>query len=129
MVSKRSHLDEALATLSQRIKNDPTNLALANHYWQTLGKGDYRSGRYVMEAYRLAALSSIQGGAALAKAYRELFLVSGETPRPQFFDERLVEALKSYIREMPEPDCANLRWVLESIGTISLEIGSNKECS
>lgn len=72
-----------------------------------------------MEAYREAALTSSVGAAALSHAYQELFLVSGEGPRSVFFDERLIEALRSYIPQMSETDRVNVRWVLKSINAIS----------
>src|SRR5215470_4371576 len=99
MSSERLRLEEELKKDRQSLKDDPKNIELANRYWTKLGRGDYRCGRHVIEAYREAALASSVGGAALARAYRELFLVSGEGPRPDYFDARLIEALKSYIPE------------------------------
>jgi|SRR5215471_8433322 len=113
MPSKWSRLDEALASIRHSLKDDPTNIDLANRYWQTLAEGDYRSGRYVIEAYREAALVSSSGAAALARAYRELFLVSGEGPRPEYFDMRLIEILRIYTPQMPEADRVNVQWVLQ----------------
>jgi hypothetical protein len=112
----RSRLDEALASIRQSLIDDPTNLELANRYWATLAEGDYRSGRYVIEAYREAAVASSMGAAALSHAYRELFLVSGERPRSEYIDARLIEALGSYIPQMSEADRVNVGWVLQSIG-------------
>jgi hypothetical protein len=119
MPKARSHLDEALASIRKSLGDDPTNIELANRYWTTLAEGDYRSGRYVIEACREAALASSIGAAALSRAYRELFLVSGEGPRGGYFDGRLIEALRSYVPQMSEADRANVQWVLQSIGAIS----------
>ena len=118
MFSKRLGLDEELARVLQSLKDDPTNIELVNRYWLTLAKGDYRCGRYVIEAYRDVALASGVGGAALARAYRELFLASGEAPRPAYFDKRLIEVLRSYVHEMPEPDRTDVQWVLQTIAAV-----------
>jgi hypothetical protein len=115
MPARRSPLEEELASVRQSLRLDPANIDLTNRYWATLADGDYRSGRYVIEAYRETALASVTGGAALAQAYRELFLVSGEGPRSEFFDARLIEALRSYIPQMSEADRSNVQWVLQSI--------------
>jgi len=118
MSSERLGLEEELKKDRQSLKDDPENIELANRYWRNLGRGDYRCGRHVIEAYREAALASSAGGAALASAYRELFLVSGEGPRPVDFDTRLVEALKSYIPDIPEAERTDIRWVLQTIAAI-----------
>ena len=119
MSSERSRLDEALASIRQSLKDDPTNIELANRYWTTLAEAGYHSGRYAIEAYRDAALASSMGGGALCRAYRELFLASGEAPRFAYFDAQLIEALRSYISQMPEADRMNVQWVLQSIGAIN----------
>lgn len=119
MLGKRSRLDEELTSIRQRLEEDPTNIELANHYWAKLADGDYRSGRYVIEAYREAALTSSTGAARLARAYRELFLESGEEPRRKYFDVRLIQNLRSYLAEMGEGDRVNVQWVLETIDSNS----------
>ena len=119
MLGKRSRLDEALASIRQSLEEDPTNIELANHYWAKLAEGDYRSGQYVIEAYREAALTSSTGAAALARGYRQLFSESGEEPRRQYFDVRLIQSLRSYIAEMGESDRVNVQWVLERIDSNS----------
>jgi hypothetical protein len=120
MPGKWSRLNEELETIRLSLKRDPTNIELANRYWATIARGDYRSGRYVIEAYREAALTSSTGAATLVRAYRELFLDSGEGPSPQFFDERLIEALRSYMPQMAEDDRINVQWVLQTIAPQSL---------
>jgi hypothetical protein len=47
-------------------------------------------------------------------------LDSGEGPSPQFFDERLIEALRSYMPQMAEDDRINVQWVLQTIAPQSL---------
>jgi hypothetical protein len=115
MHGKSSRLDEEIAIVRQSLENDPTNIELANRYWATIAQGDYRSGRYVIDAYREVALTSSTGAATLARAYRELFLDSGEAPYAHLFDERLIEALRSYVPQMAEGDRINVQWVLPTI--------------
>jgi hypothetical protein len=70
--------EKQLQVLKQSLKQDPTNLELANRYWKAVGLA--QSGRYVHDACRSAALASNVGAAAFARAYRELFSCSGEGP-------------------------------------------------
>ena len=112
-----------LAGLREELQRSPANLDLANRYWHALAgdmaknESDYRSGRYVIEAYREAALVSKEGVEAFACAYRELFDISGESPRTAFFDEPLVLSLKAKLPEMAETDRRNVEWILHSIGS------------
>lgn len=119
MLGNRSRLDEALARIRQSLEEDPTNIELANRYWAKITEGGYRSGCYVIEAYREAALVSSTGAATLARAYRELFLDSGEKPRRQYFDARLIESLRNYVPQMVEGDRANVNWILETLDSKS----------
>ena len=112
-----------LAGLREELQRSSGNLDLANRYWRALAgdgaknEADYRSGGYVIEAYREAALLSKEGAGAFACAYRELFDISGESPRMAFFDETLVQSLKAKLSEMAETDRGNVEWVLHSIGS------------
>jgi len=63
-----------LIVLRQSLKQDPTNLALADRYWSAIGS---HSGGDPRDAYRDASLASSAGAAAFARAYRELWLCSG----------------------------------------------------
>jgi hypothetical protein len=79
-----SYKQESPDSLKRALFTDPENLDMANRYWRALGlhKGrDVRDGRYVVEAYRAAALASQDGVIALARAYRKLHQISGESPR------------------------------------------------
>ena len=110
--------DASLEQLCQSLRMDPTNLTLADRYWNALGryKGqDIRSGRYVIEVYRNAALTSREGIEALARAYKELFELSGESPRIVFFDKDLIYALQEYLRNKNQKEEAGVQWILESI--------------
>jgi len=112
-----------LAGLREELQRSPANLDLANRYWRALAgdgaknEADYRSGGYVIEAYREAALLSKEGVEAFACAYRELFDISGESPRMPFFDEPLVQSLKAKLPEMAETDRRNVEWILHSVGS------------
>jgi hypothetical protein len=105
---------EALESIRRSLNDDPTNLELANRYWAALEGA--RSGRYVIVAYREAALASGVGAAAFARAYRELFDDSGEGPRLAYFDQPLIEALQHNLSELLGTDCENVQWILRSIG-------------
>jgi hypothetical protein len=106
-------------TLRESLRRDPTNLGVASRYWNALGNvqgHDVRSGRDVVDVFGAAALSSIAGTKALTLAFRQLFEKSGESPRPVFFDQKLVRALKLAVSESSGQDASNLRWILKSIG-------------
>lgn len=104
---------QTLETLRQVLVSDPTNLDAANLYWNALGS--LQSGRYVIEAFRGAALTSQAGIVAFARTYRKLFENSGEGPRAIFFDGELVRALEASIPALPESDRSTVQWVLHSI--------------
>ena len=93
--------NQALNRIREGLKQDPANLELANQYWVALagdrGQDNYRSGQNVIEAYREAALGSAEGAIAFARAYRDLFQVSGEIPRLAYFDESLIQALRNSV--------------------------------
>jgi 3-hydroxyacyl-CoA dehydrogenase len=104
----------------QELASDPTNLDIANRYWKALGScnGDVRSGQYVIEAYRAAALDSLVGAGAFAKAYKELFQTSGEAPRAEYFDQDLIRALSDFRQKAADQDGSNISWVLASIDRV-----------
>jgi hypothetical protein len=108
--------NQALNRIREGLKQDPANLELANQYWVALsgdrGEDDYRSGQNVTEAYREAALRSTEGAVAFARAYRQLFTVSGEPPRIAYLDEPLIQALKGCVSQLPESDRSAIEWVL-----------------
>ena len=107
-----------LIELKKTLDSYPRNICAAHRYWDALGsvKGrDVRSGGFVIEAYRGCALASREGVVAIARAYRELFEKSGESPRPEVFDKELIEALKRQPPELPDNDQVTVQWVLTSI--------------
>ena len=115
--------NQEIATLREALRSSPTNLELANRYWIALagdeatGEADLRSGSDVIEAYRALALLSKEGVEAFAGACRVLFDMSGEAPRPAYFDQPLVMALKAALPELSEAGRNNVEWILRSIGT------------
>ena len=110
--------NQALNRIREGLKQDPANLELAHQYWVALA-GD-RSGQHVIEAYREAALRSTEGAVAFARAYRELFTVSGEPPRLAYFDEPLIQALKGCVSQLPESDRSEVEWILNVISRVNV---------
>jgi hypothetical protein len=106
----------------ESLKRDPANLEIASRYWAALGSSnghDLRSGRDVVETFGAAALSDSGGAGAFARAYRELFEMSGESPRAEFLGEELTEALKSALPQLSDQDQSTVRWILQSLGISS----------
>jgi hypothetical protein len=107
-----------LVNLKKELDADPGNIQAAEHYWAALasfGGHDVRSGRFAIEAFRGCALASHAGVVALARAFRELYDMSGEKPRYEVFDEELLQALKMPLPDLSDEDRALLQWVLTSI--------------
>ena len=102
-----------LNALRQSLKQDPTNLEVADRYWNAIGSS--QCGGAVHDAYRGAALASSAGGAAFARAYHELCESSGEGPRMVHFDEALIQALRISLPKLTGEDHSNVEWVLQSI--------------
>jgi hypothetical protein len=113
--------NQGIGTLREALRSSPTNLELANRYWIALagerakGEADLWTGSNVIEVYRAVALSSKEGVEAFAGAYRVLFEMSGETPRPAYFDQPLVRALKAALPELSRAGRNNVEWLLRSI--------------
>jgi hypothetical protein len=116
-MGQRERRNQEITSLHEALKDSPTDLALANRYWLALaGEADLRSGSNVIETYRAAALSSKDGVEALACSYRDVFQMSGEVPRPAYFDDKLVMALKAGMAELAGSESSALEWLLRSIG-------------
>jgi hypothetical protein len=118
LVEDRYLIQQKLANLKRTLDSDPTDVEVANRYWVELasfGGHDVRSGGFVIEAFRGCAIASRAGVVALARAYRELFEKSGEKPRAELFDEKLLQALKTRLPELSNDDQAIVQWVLASI--------------
>ena len=113
--------NQEIGTLREALRTSPTDLELANRYWialageRTKGEADLRTGSNVIEAFRAVALSSKEGVEAFAAAYRVLFEVSGEAPRPAYFDQPLLRALKAELTELSKVGRNNVEWLLRSI--------------
>jgi len=111
-----------LDALRNALKQTPGDIELAHRYWLLLagdpikGEHDYRCGGDVIEAYRGAAISSVEGVVALARAYRELFENSGEAPRSAHFDDALIRALNLSLAQVSGTDRSKIAWVLHEIG-------------
>lgn len=118
MTAEKYPKQQELANLKATLDSDPANVELANRYWVELasfGGQDVRSGGFVIEAFRQCALTSDAGVVAFARAYRELFEKSGEKPRPELFDEELLQALKTRLPDLSNESQAIVQWVLSSI--------------
>ena len=118
MTENKYPIQQTLANLKKTLDSDPTNVELAHRYWVELastGGCDLRSGGFVIESFRGCALASLAGVVALARAYRQLFEKSGEKPRPELFDGKLLQALKTRLPDLSNGDQELVRWVLTSI--------------
>ena len=107
--------DEDLERFWNELKVDPTNIKKANTYWIACGnyfRGDIRSGQFVINAFKKCALSSKEGVLALAKAYRILFLMSGESPYKDFFDQELIISIRDAKFLLNEEDRKEVQWLL-----------------
>jgi hypothetical protein len=116
--------ENEIAALRETLKQDPTNLEVADRYWNAVGFG--KSGGVVRDAYREAAVASGAGAAAFARAYRELCLSSGEGPRSGHFDDGLIQALQTYLPELTGENHSNVEWVLQSLADGRFEVGTTK---
>jgi hypothetical protein len=108
--------DAELLELRKRFLEDPTDLAHANRYWQGLAKiyghADFRTAHYVVEAFGPAAVHSMEGAVALARAYQELFDLSGEPPKADALTPELRQALTEASTKVKGEDAAVINWVL-----------------
>jgi hypothetical protein len=106
--------DEDLERFWKELKEDPTNIKKANAYWDACGnyfRGDIRSGKFVINTFRECALHSKEGVVALAKAYKKLFLLSGEHPYRGYFDEELLKTIKN-VNFLNEIENEFIQWLL-----------------
>lgn len=104
--------------LAAALAAEPANLALAWRYWRALGcdRGDDgRSGWAVVRAFGAAALASADGALAFARAYHELFALSGETPRLAYVGRDLRQALRRAAWVCYGADRRLVKWVLACV--------------
>ncbi len=107
--------DEDLERFWNELKTDPTNIKKANAYWNACGnyfRGDIRSGQFVINTFKECALHSKEGVVALVKAYRTLFLLSGEYPFKDFFDQELTSSIKAAKSHLNEEERKEVQWLL-----------------
>jgi hypothetical protein len=114
MATKWEQRNQEIASIRDSLRKSPTNLDLADRYLTALGNG--RSGKDIIEAYGDAALTSSAGASALARAYRHLFLDSGEAPRRTYINDCLLKALQHHLSELSGEDHANVWWLLQMLG-------------
>jgi len=108
--------DMQLEELKSALAAAPTDLDLAWRYWNALGswKGhDIRSGVHVFEAFRAAAMVSVAGVVAFARAYRELCSLSGEGPRR--LDPELRKAFQDALPLLHGGERKLVAWVITAV--------------
>jgi hypothetical protein len=108
-----------IAEHRKRFEENPRDVEHAKVYWNALGRiqgCDIRSGRAVAEAFGLAAVSSIDGAIAFARAYQELFDLSGEAPRAEFVSPEVRNSLAAARRGATPDDINIIDWVLYCVG-------------
>ena len=106
---------QRLTTFKQALDAEPNNVEVAIRYWIALSSvagNDVRSGAYLIEAFRRCALDSTGGVIALVRVCRELFEMSGESPRSELFDTELLQALKAALPELSDNDRVSAQWIL-----------------
>ena len=107
--------DSEFLALEQALAADPENLELAWRYWHALGSWDgcdIRAGIYVHRAFRAAALSSVAGVLAFARAYRQLFELSGEGPRS--LDPAMAKACEAVLPDLVGEEWSLVKWLLDA---------------
>jgi len=108
--------DEDLERIWNELRADPTNIQKANAYWNACGnyfRGDIRSGQFVINTFKECALYSKEGVVALAKAYRTLFLLSGEYPYKDLFYQELTISIQEAKFLLNKEDKEVVQWLLD----------------
>ena len=110
-------LEASIENARARFLEDPTDIAHAWAYWTALGSlgADVRSGQCVAEAFGPTALSSVNGAIAFARAYEQLFEVSGEAPKAAHVSIELQRALQNALQSASSKDAQVLNWVLQCL--------------
>ena len=104
-----------VAELKVELESAPDNLDLANRYWEALSGQfgfDVRDGKRVIGTFRVSALKSDDGLAALIRAFRTLFDDTGEQPRPSLFDPPLDNLLRLAARRHDGKLADDAAWIL-----------------
>ncbi len=107
---------EKLGSLQARHARDDWNLALTSELWATYDGGpgnNLKSIPLAINTFRGSAFKSDAGSHALARAVREVHLLTGQLPRRQDFETALYWTIsKSYRAARDE----NVLWLLNAIG-------------
>jgi hypothetical protein len=104
---KRSVTHERVEELLVFLSQNPSDLAAAEAYWNALGNVQgvsIRSGQHAVEAFGEAALGDPRAAVALASAYKQLSMDSGERPRRAMFSGRLLKALRAALSSLEGKD-------------------------
>jgi len=110
---------ERIASLEALLDQDPENADLARRLWSALdvaGKYNAWSGARALAIFRAPAISSADGVVALADAFMELWLVTGEPPRGSSFDEELRSAIARASDAVGGDQKRRVQWLLKRIG-------------
>jgi hypothetical protein len=111
-------IQQKVAESKRMLESDPTNVEVANRYWSALGSvagNDVRSGGFVIEAFRGCALTSKEGAIAFCRAYQELYAKTGESPRANLFDDKLLTSLRTRLLELSMDERGQVEWVLSFV--------------
>lgn len=111
--------DEELAQAAVRLDNNPLSRDAVEAYWRLLGPR--RSGLELMRAFRRWALVSREGVCAMAAAYRDLWLTTGEGPRSSYIDPALLQRLADEEKSVDGQQADDIRWVLSGLGEEGVE--------
>jgi hypothetical protein len=108
-------LPKRLRGAVETLRAEPTNLDAAANVWWLCGSSggdDVRSAGWVNLAFRECALASTNGVVEMARAYRELFELTGVTPPPADFDAQLLTAFRA---ARLATSSSAVQWVLDTL--------------
>ena len=109
---------ETVKSSRERLRNEPTNVELADHVWNLISGSsgyDVRSGRRAVEIYRASAFHSHQGLTSFVAAFRALVDDTGEHPQAILIDPPLHAHLVRSFRIAEGELRDHLHWLLEAI--------------
>ncbi|MEM9367525.1 MAG: hypothetical protein AAGD07_16150 [Planctomycetota bacterium] len=106
--------------LKFQLESSPDDLELAQRFWHAISGPsgyDVRSCKRLVDTFRVCALKSDDGLAAMLSAFRKLADDSGEFPRAALFDPPLENLLRMIARQSHHPLNPDATWVLALIDT------------
>jgi hypothetical protein len=109
---------EKLGSLQAQHARDDSDLALASELWDTYDGGpgnNLKSIPLAIGTFRGSAFKSDTGSHALARAVREVHLLTGQLPRRQDFETVLYWAISKSYRAAPDE---SVLWLLNAIGEV-----------